>query len=121
MTPPYDVTEIKQLLARMQHWEDDAMSHEGTCVRCHEACGKEPEHEQSPLCNACAQDLATRVFPRLEAVQQALDLHREKLVAEVRAEIQRRRIAPRCNSCGGLIMHRSEHWLTIFYHLENTP
>lgn len=36
----------------------------------------------------------------------------DRLVSEARSEIQRRQTAPRCDSCGGLIMHRSEHWLS---------
>lgn len=35
----------------------------------------------------------------------------ERIEREAREEIQRRRTATRCDSCGGLIMHRSEHLL----------
>lgn len=75
MTTTYSPAEVDQLCKRMQAWEDDAVSRDGACVKCGEPIGgKEPEHEPSPLCNACAQDLATRTFPdQLEAARSEIE------------------------------------------------
>lgn len=55
---------IADLIDKMQRWEDHAEERDGACAKCGEPiAGKEPERETSPLCNACAQDLATRRLP----------------------------------------------------------
>jgi hypothetical protein len=55
---------ITDLISKMQHWEDHADERDGSCVKCGEPIGcSEPEYEPSPLCNLCAQDLATRALP----------------------------------------------------------
>lgn len=79
--------EVKRLCERIQRWEDHADERDGTCVKCGETIGgHEPEHEPSPLCNGCAQDLATRTFPdQLEAAGREVERlggERDKAMAD---------------------------------------
>lgn len=83
--------EVKRLCERIQRWEDHADERDGTCVKCGETIGgHEPEHEPSPLCNGCAQDLATRTFPdQLEAAGREVERIPD-LKAAVGYEIEKR-------------------------------
>lgn len=61
MTTKLDIDELERNAQEMSQWEDDDLASDQACVICLCEVHTPPDLEPSPLCNPCAQRMASRM------------------------------------------------------------
>lgn len=80
-TRPFDSakrSDLRRLVAEMQRWHDENLAHEQECVRCDNSVHTPSGLDPTPLCNACAQDVADESPALLAEVDRLEAMHLEQ-------------------------------------------